>query len=296
MKPTNKILINVQRTISKILFVVLCTLPNLSLAVEQELDKETTLFNQTFSWQAMMGFSVFSTNNPLKDVKQEDMGGFLSLSLLIDLYYKGFFIQSNHRRSTGLTQGAELGYQLHVDDDWAIDVLTKNYIAGYDPEVLIENKGKNIPTIAGLKERQMGNGIALRYSYFTDSSILSVDFAALPLANQPNGWLLDFYYSDLVIYRNWDIYMGGGVTYYSNQVMDYYYGISEAEVTSAREYYNPNAGFKGSLEIYAQYPLSKSWSFNTGITQTYYSNVIGRSPIIDKQHITQFSLGAIYVF
>lgn len=296
MKAIEKLLNKTQRTISKLLLILLCLLPSLSFAVEQALDKETTLFNQTFSWQAMMGFSVFSTNNPLKDVKQEDMGGFLSLSLLIDLYYKGFFIQSNHRRSTGLTQGAELGYQLHVDDDWAIDILTKSYIAGYDPEFLIENKGRNIPTIVGLKERETGNAIALRYSYFTDSSILSIDVAKLSPFNEPDGWLLDFYYSDLLIYRNWDIYIGGGVTYYSNQIMDYYYGISEEEVTSAREYYNPNAGFKGSLEVYAQYPLSKKWSFNAGITQTYYSNVIGRSPIIDKQHITQFSLGAIYVF
>lgn len=296
MKLSKNLLDKIQLTINKVLLVVICLLPNLSFAVEQQLDKETTLFNQTFSWQVMAGVSIFSAHNPLKDVKQEEAIDYLSLSLLIDLYYKGFFIQSNHRRSTGLTQGAETGYQLHVDDSWALDVLTKSYITGYDPEYLIEQKGKDIPSISGLKRREIGSAVALRYSYFTEDSILSVDLAHLAPWTVPSGWLLDVYYSDLFIYRNWDIYIGGGITYYSNQVMDYYYGISDEEVTYARGYYNPNTGFKGSLEVYAQYPISKKWSFNAGITQTYYSDSISRSPIIGKQHITQFLLGAVYVF
>ena len=281
---------------SKVLLVSLCLFSHFSFAVEQQLNKEATLFNQTFSWQAMMGVAIYSANSPLKDVQQEDIFDYTSIALMIDLYYKGFFIQSNHRRSVAVTQGAELGYQLHVDDDWELDILTKNYIVGYDPDELIKNKGENIPTLAGLSEREMGNAIAIRYSHFNENSISSIEFAHFPPWSAAQGWLIDYYYNDLVIYKNWDIYIGGGVTYYSNKVMDYYYGIDTHEVTQARELYEPNAGFKGTFEIYAQYPISKKWSFNAGITQTYYSNTIGRSPLVDKQHITQFLLGAFYVF
>lgn len=278
------------------MFVVFCFVPNIGVAVEQELNKESTLFNQTFSWQIMGGISVYSTQSPLKGVDQEGPEDYLALSLLVDLYYKGFFIQSNQRRSSALAQGAEIGYQLHVNKNWEVDLLLKSYIEGYDPEVLIEDKGKDIPSISGLAERELGSAVALRYSYFTDDSIWSLDLAQLTAGSELNGWLLDFYYSDIFIYRNWDIYIGGGLTYYSDKVTNYYYGITEEEVTSARNYYNPSTGYKGSLEVYVRYPISKKWSFNAGVTQTYYSDSIFNSPIIDKQHITQFLLGAVYVF
>lgn len=287
----------VKLRLMKITFIILCLLPNFVNAVETQLKKETTLFNQTFSWQIMMGVSIYSSQNPLKGVEQTDAFDYLSLLLMIDLYYEGFFIQSNHHRSIGATQSAEIGYQLYVDDDWTLDIISKNYINGYDPEYLIENNKKNIPTLEGLNERDIGSAIALRYSYFNDDdSILSVDLAKIPEWESAKGWLIDIYYNELFIYKNWDIYIGGGATYYSNQVMNYYYGVSESEANDVREFYKPSAGFKATFEIYAQYPISKKWSFNAGVNQTYYSDAIGRSPLIDKQNITQFLLGAIYVF
>ena len=288
--------VNIKNRVKLASLFFLCSLSLPTFAVETELNKETTVFNQTFSWQAMAGFSVDYAQDPLKGVKQEGVLDHLSLSLMIDLYYKGFFIQTNHRRSSAIKEGAEIGYQLHVDDNWELDLITKNYIAGYEPKQLIKNKNKNIPTLAGLKERKVGNAIALRYSYYKENGVFSFDFASFKHWSSTDGWLLDFYYNDLLIYKNWDIYIGGGVTYYSNQVMDYYYGVQENEVTSARSYYKPNNGFKGTFEIYAQYPISQKWSFNVGITQTYYSNVIGRSPLVSKQHLSQFLLGVFYVF
>lgn len=296
MKLTQNLLYKIKLALGKTLLVALFFLPQLSFAVEQQLDKETTLFNQTFSWQVMMGISVYSGHSPLKGVKQEDVVDYLSLSLMIDLYYKGFFIQSNHRRSVAITQGAEVGYQLHVDNDWAVDILAKTYISGYDPELLIEKKDENIPTLEGLKEREIGDAIALRYSRFNDDAIFSIDFANLTYWSKANGWLIDVYYNEVFFYKNWDIYIGGGVTYYSNQVMDYYYGVKAEDVTDARSFYDPNTGYKGTFEVYAQYPISKKWSFSAGVTQTYYSNTIGKSPLIDRQNITQFLLGVIYVF
>jgi len=279
-----------------ILFVAFCFLSHTTIAVEQELKKESTLFNQTFSWQVMGGISVFSAQSPLKGVEQEGAEDYLALSILIDLYYKGFFIQSNHRRTTSLTQGSETGYQLHVDNNWELDILLKSYLSGYEPDLLIEDKGKDIPSISGLATREFGGAVALRYSYFSEDSIWSIDLARLAPWTEAEGWLLDLYYSDLYIYRNWDIYIGAGLTLYQDKVTNYYYGITEQEVTAARHAYQASNGYKGSLEVYARYPISKKWSFNAGITHTYYSDSIFNSPIIDKQHITQFLLGAVYVF
>lgn len=295
---TNDVLSKVSiKNISILAFCIYLSLVSfISVAVDSELDKQTTVFNQTFSWQAMAGFSIDYTQSPLKSVKQEDIFDHLSLSVMIDLYYKGFFIQTDHRRSGSIKLGAEIGYQLYVDEYWELDILSKSYISSYSPDELIENKNEDIPTLVGLAERKMGDAITLRYSYFKDDAVLSLDLASLSPFSETDGWLVDFYYNDLIIYRNWDIYVGGGLTYYSGQVVDYYYGVKEEEVTAFRSFYKPDDGFKGTFEIYARHPISQNWSFNLGITQTYYSNVIKRSPLVAKQHISQFLLGVFYVF
>lgn len=248
-----------------------------------------------FSWQAMMGMSMTYDPSIIKGVDQHDAIDFFNFAFLLDVYYKGFFIQSNHRRADSLTRGAELGYQIEVNDDWELDVILKNYLGGYEPEELIEDKDRSIPTLEGLAEREEGNGLALRYSHFLDDAIFTVDAAVLNLEDG-KGWLIETFYSHLVPYRNWDIYFGGGVTYYSSNTIDYYYGVDNDEVSDARMAYRANSGFRAQLEVFMQYPLSRNWSFNAAITQKYYSNSFLDSPIIDEKNTTDVMMGVLYVF
>jgi len=263
-----------------------------ALAADPQHENESTVFDKTFSWQLMGGISGVYQQSALKGVKQSELEDYLNASLLLDLYYKGFFIQSNHRRSDAVTLGGEIGYELIVEDNWEFDIIHKTYITGYTPEVLIKNSNHGIPTLAGLKERDFGQGLGFRYSHFYDDAILSVDLAAL----STDGWVADFFYSQLIPYRNWDIYLGAGFTHYSENVTGYFVGVDKNEVSTERSFYNPGSSYKAQLEIFVRYPVSKSWSFNGGITQSYYSTAYRNSPLIEKQHLTQVMLGALYVF
>jgi outer membrane scaffolding protein for murein synthesis (MipA/OmpV family) len=100
----------------------------------------------------------------------------------------------------------------------------------------------------------------------------------------------------LLPYRNWDIYLGAGLTYYEQSLVDYYIGINADEVTINRPLHSADSGFRAQLEVYAQYPLSQSWSFNAGLTQSFYPNKIKRSPLVDKNKLTQLMVGVLYVF
>lgn len=267
-----------------------------SLANEKIPENETTVFNETFSWQAMGNISAIYNPSLLKGKDQEDPLDYLGVSLLLDVYYKGFFIQSNHRRASGLLQGAEFGYQLVVTPEWELDIISKTYISTYNPEDIIENADKDIPTLTGLKERSSGEGIGLRYSRYHHNSVLSVDFATLAPLSDANGWIIDVFYSYVLPYRNWDIYLSTGYTHYSEKVMDYYYGVNSNEVSAARPYHESDAGNRLQLELFAQHPISKKWSFSGGITHSYYSKSTKESPLVDTQHVTQIMLGVVYVF
>ena len=261
-------------------------------AADPQLKNETTVFDKTFSWQAMGSISGVYEQGPIKNDNQSSFGNYLNISLLFDVYYKGFFIQSNHRRSEAVTLGGEIGYELIVEDNWELDILHKTYVPGYNPEEIIKNSHNDIPVLEGLEERNFGQGLGIRYSRFYEDSILSVDLAGL----STSGWVADVFYSQLVPYRNWDIYLGAGFTHYSQGVTDYFVGVDKNEVSDNRSFYEPGSSYKAQVEVFARHPISKKWSFSAGITQSYYSTAIKNSPIIGKQHLTEVMLGVLYVF
>jgi outer membrane scaffolding protein for murein synthesis (MipA/OmpV family) len=232
----------------------------------------------------------------LTGVEQTDPWHFFQPGLLVDISYKGFFLQTNQRRSATILGGAEFGYQLLVKDDWQIDIIAKGYMPGYVPSDLIEYQDADKELFSDLSERDDTTGVGLRYSRYFDNAIFTIDVAAGHAESDITGLIIDSFYSYLLPYRNWDIYLGAGLTYYDQALVDYYIGVNESEATKTRPQYTASNGFRGQLEVYAQYPLSSSWSFNAGITQSFYANEIKRSPLVDKNITTQVMLGVLYVF
>jgi outer membrane scaffolding protein for murein synthesis (MipA/OmpV family) len=262
-------------------------------------DANSPIVKDAFEWQFMLDLAFVDTQIILSDVEQTDAWDYFQLGLLLDISYKGFFLQTNSRRASTALGSGEFGYQLTVQPDWQLDLIVKAYILGYTPEEIL--KEQNIPQLEGLNERNPTGGIALRYSHFFDDSIFYVDIAtARAVSNDQDGdvtgLILDSFYSYLLPYRNWDIYLGAGLTYYDKAFIDYYIGIDADEVTSSRYLYEAEGGFRAQLEVYAQYPLSESWSFNAGVTQSFYTNNIKRSPLVDKNMFTELMIGVLYVF
>lgn len=267
-----------------------------SNANEKKLENEGTVFNETFSWQAQIGMSVYYADITLQDVEQNDLANFLRISLLVDFYYKGFFIQSNHRRHDTHTLGGEVGYQLRVEDDWELDIISRTYFSGFNPEYIQDEASKNIEIINGLDNRAHGNGLGIRYSRYFENSQLSIDVSNLAITSNAKGWVFEAFYSHLVPYRNWDIYLNSSFSYYSQDVMDYYVGVKAHEVSEIRPQYEADHDIKLQLEAFFQHPISESWTFNGGLSYSRYLGNITDSPIIDQADSTHVMMGVLYVF
>ena len=257
------------------------------------------IVKDNFQWQFMADLSLVDTQTILADVKQTQPWDYFQLGLLLDISYKGFFLQTNSRRSSSVIGGGEFGYQITVQNDWQLDVIIKAYIQGYDPSAIFE--GQDIPQFEGLTDRNPTGGIALRYSRFFDDAIFYIDIATARAIDDgqgedARGIIIDSFYSYLLPYRNWDIYLGVGLTYYDQALVDYYIGVDADEMISSRPLYEADGGFRAQLEVYAQYPISQSWFFNANITQSFYNNKIKQSPLVDKSQLTQLMVGVLYVF
>jgi len=299
IKITN--LFNIKSFYSYLLCLLFLILTTVSHANENTPLTNTPIIKDDFNWQFMVDFSLVDTQVLLAGVKKTDPWDYFQLGLLLDMSYKGFFLQTNSRRSSTVIGGGELGYQLTVQEKWQLDIIIKAYLNGYYPTEIIDAQKEDIPQLSGLSDRNVTGGIALRYSHFFENSLFYIDLATARAITEDEGKdstgvIIDSFYSYLLPYRNWDIYFGAGLTYYDQAIVDYYIGINENEANDSRPLYEADGGFRGQLEVYAQYPLSQSWSFNAGITQSIYSNNVKESPLVDKNTLTQVMVGVLYVF
>ena len=270
-------------------------LPLSSKASDSHLQNESTVFDQTFSWEAMIGISAFHNPHIIEGADQVTVSDWLNVSLFFDLYYKGFFIQSNHMRADSLLYGAEFGYQLVVEPEWQLDVLVRSYLPAYELTYHIQDNTTS-QQYTYLSETDEGQGLGLRFSRYFDQAVMSIDVAALEPVSESKGWVVDWYYNKLVHHRNWDIYIGGGLTYYSKATLNHYLSPKISPQYTDIEYHPDNSGLRAQVEILARYPINKKWLFNAGINQNYYNSGFTNSPLVEKNFITRVQLGVVYVF
>lgn len=268
------------------LLLLLVVTPLKAEEPEQEQDSD-------FSWQLMASFSL---RNNTSIIVGADTDPELGVRLPIDLYYKGFFIQSSSRKFSSLDQGVTLGYELINEENWQLDIISKDYFNGFSERGVDIFDEDFPPELKGIKDREEDESQGMRFTYFMDDAVLWVDTAANLLSNVHNGWIIDSYYSLLYPYRNWDFYLGTGFTFYSSKFTDYYYGVDADEVTSFRPEYSADSSYRIQFEAMAQYPLSESWLLGAGLHYSYYSSSISDSPLVDRNNNLQFILDFRYVF
>lgn len=254
----------------------------------QSLDDSKTKDNGKWHWDLQMNMGGVFYNSPIKSVKQDNPIDYIELNFTFDLYYKGFFIQSNRRRSK--PTDVDLGYQIASDENWAVDAIIKSYFKDITEDDLIRSKASH------LEPRVNNIGYALRYSHYLDDAVLSVDVADIDLESSKNGWVVESFYSHLIPYRNWEIYLGAGITFFSADSVNYFVGISEEESTHQIDYYRPGAAYEIEAEAHAIYPLAEDWTLRLGVTKSYLSDNFNRSPIGIRSNTTYIKLGVNYVF
>jgi len=250
--------------------------------------------DDSFQWQVMFEYAVQYDPTVLEVAEHDSFNDFSSGSFYLDVSYNGFFIQTDRHRTS--TFSGEFGYQLIERDDWGLDIIAKVYLHGFDPASIERNNDKKHPGFEKITERNFGGGIALRYSYFEENVFFSADLATLDPSGKNEGWLFDLYYSHLTVYQNWDIYSGVGLSYFSQELVDYYAGVTEQESSTHYPVYQSGDGYKIEAQVFGLYPLSQDWAFTAGMTHSLYSSSFSQSPIGLRKNITLYKLGVRYVF
>lgn len=176
------------------------------------------------------------------------------------------------------TSGAQtpptVGYNFHNSDHWNFDAIVAWTDLGTSFKGNFNGEYQNLSTdsSAGLGLRATGaygdytlQLVALSQS---DNDMEEGYFGAAWLAR---NWQL----------KNWSIQGLFGAQYRSEEVMDYYFGVSERDAGNGFfPAYNAEAGTRYTVQLDASYPISQHWVFQTYTRHTEFSKSAKDSPLM----------------
>ncbi len=94
----------------------------------------------------------------------------------------------------------------------------------------------------------------------------------------------------------WLFRPSAGLQWQSEEMVDYYYGVSRDESRPGRPAHEGDAAFLWYVEIEASWKIGARWTFVTGVTSDRLGSGITDSPLVDTTHTETGYVGLLYGF
>lgn len=254
-----------------------------------------------FNWQFGIGLGI-SHNRNLLPALDSAHNGIPQLQLLFDFEYKNWFAETPSLRSGqlfGVRNGRllddfTLGYRFYDSEQQNLAFIVASYHDGFGPSVAIGDRLSS-DRLAGITNRESDLMPGMRYQLYTsENQLLSLQLNKD--ISSHHGDMLRVFYGFRFEQHNWDLYVNSELTWYSAKLVNYYYGISAAEVHSGRLQYQAGNGWRWHNGLVGVYPLNKNWVTELGTGINWYSRAFTDSPLTrTNPEVVSFAL-IRYVF
>ncbi len=94
----------------------------------------------------------------------------------------------------------------------------------------------------------------------------------------------------------WLFRPSAGAQWQSDEMIDYYYGVTRDESRPGRPAYGGDAAFTWYVEIEASWKIGARWTLVSGVTSDHLGGGITESPIVDASHTETGYIGLLYGF
>lgn len=210
----------------------------------------------------------------------------------------GLFIEApgvTNKLSPGLT----FGYNFYNTEHWSFDLIAQDShgeINFYYNDDVSELK----------LERDSSHRGGLRATGTYDQNI--IQFNITPFSDNDeydDGLHASLWLAKHWQVKNWSIHASAGLEYRSEEILDYYYGVSEESAIGPVSAYTASSGVNTTYQVGADYPIAENWMFESYVRYTDLADSINNSPIlqlavdIDKtrsDNITEAGFFINYVF
>ena len=151
----------------------------------------------------------------------------------------------------------------------------------------------------GMKDRDSSFNVGLKLH--TRTPLGSFVFTgAYDVIGKHDGFESSLMYTNLIPLANnkLRVYPEIGVSYWSRQVSDYYFGVGSDEAQAGRSEYALDSTTNLFLGYRMEYPLTKNWGLTHSLRSIWYDDDILNSPIVDESADSEIeaSFGITYDF
>ncbi len=179
-------------------------------------------------------------------------------------------------------QGGSIGYRVIKTDKFTLKAHVSANTNGIDADKF----GRQALAQRGidrnsLEDRDFGADAGITASWKTAIGIFETDVRA-DISNTSDGYQASFDYSAPFPVGNAIVIPGVGVTAYSSDLTNYYYGTLPDEVKRGVVNYTPGSATVPHASVTAIVPFASKWTFISNVSVDFLPNEITDSPLVDK--------------
>lgn len=227
--------------------------------------------------------------------------------------WHGLYLEVTNNKQR-LDAGASFGYNFYNTEHWSFD-LNVHSVHGDQEGVLFFRQNdqlifpeRNSATMVGLRATGRFEQTSVQFSISPYSSNYKDNDGVHTTNNRYDDALhASFWLDRSWQLKNWQFNAAFGVTYFSEDILNYYYGtpielyddIPEGDKISSFEY-QASSGIDVTAQVGVSYPISQHWIFESYARYTDVADSITDSPFIQRWSTSEsrIEFGALvsYVF
>jgi MipA family protein len=194
-------------------------------------------------------------------------------------------------------RGIGVGARLFSTSSFRVDGLLQARLQGWDADDLgLEALAVNGVDRTLLEDRDHSADAGLQFTSRGSYGDVQLQLLA-DVTDASRGYeaRLDYTYG-IEISPRFQLRPGASVSWLSDDMANYYFGLLDEEVERGLSAYRPDAVVIPSLSVGAVYTLTKSWTLTGAVSYSLLPDEIEDSPLIDSSQVTTFRLGLLRTF
>ncbi len=235
-----------------------------------------------------LGFQAILADIPIvglvNDNPETPTGGRIDIGLMFEgrAEWKGLFAETNSNSFSNFA----LGYSPWSSDTASIDLVLSEGLGPYDP---------SIGEFESVENRTSDLVVGIRSTHNLENTLVQLEIYS-DVSGKHDGQMAALQVGKFRQVRNWNLHGLVGMRYFTDNMLDYYFGISDQESTENIPVYEASGGTLATLEIGATLPLKDRWIFRSTLEGLYLPDSVSDSPLADGRLGVIASTSVSYVF
>jgi outer membrane protein len=184
-------------------------------------------------------------------------------------------------------RSAIVGYRIISENGLMIGPQVEPRVEGYNAD--------DSPFLNGMRDRNWSVDGGVNIEAATPVGLLGVSIVT-DLLGRSCGQEVQFRYLIMFPALGFHLIPSGGVSWESEKLVDYYYGVKPSEARPGRPAYEPGQAFDPFLRLVIRRKLTKHWSLFSDARYEWLASEITDSPIVSKDYQFSITAGALYAW